>query len=140
MAYYNKIGLLVLSEDEKSFLVCEPGSEYKEKRVTQYLMPGGQIEENLDIECLQREIKEELNCGLDLSSISFINEYTDVAATPGKDVMIRLYIGKLLGEPVASSEIGKLHWIRKEDINDEKISPIIRNKIMPDIINRNILR
>ena len=28
MAFYNKVGLLVLSADRKKFLVCEPGGEY----------------------------------------------------------------------------------------------------------------
>ncbi|MDD3284608.1 MAG: NUDIX domain-containing protein [Patescibacteria group bacterium] len=140
MAYYNKIGLLVLSKNEDSFLVCEPGEKYEDKSVVQYLMPGGQFEKESDIKCLQREIKEELNCEIDIGSIKFINEYTDIAATPGKDVMIKLYIGKLVGEPVAHSEIGSLHWISKNDINNEKVSPIIRNKIIPDLINKNILK
>ncbi len=61
MAYYNKIGLLILNESKDKFLVCEPGKKYEEKRVTQYLMPGGQLEGESDIECLEREIKEELN-------------------------------------------------------------------------------
>lgn len=140
MAYYNKIGLLILSENKDSFLVCEPGDKYEEKSVVQYLMPGGQFEEESDIKCLQREIREELDCEIDISSIKFVNEYTDIAATPGKDVMIKLYIGKLIGEPVASSEIGVLHWISKNDINNGKVSPIIRNKIIPDLINKNILK
>lgn len=140
MADFNKIGLLVLNDNEDSFLVCEPGDKYEDKRVIQYLMPGGQIEEKSDIDCLQREIKEELNCEIDVDSLEFINEYIDVAATPLKTVMIRLYIGKLIGEPIAHSEIGSLHWISKKDINNEKISPIIRNKIMLDIINKNILK
>lgn len=139
MAYFNKIGLLVLSEDSKTFLVCEPGNKYMDKRVVQYLMPGGQIEEKSDIECLKREIKEELDCDIDIKTVELIGEYTDVAATPGKDVMIRLYEGKLIGEPKPSSEIGSLHWISKNDIINYKVSPIIRNKIIPDLINRKIL-
>jgi len=140
MAFYNKIGLLVLNEDQTRFLVCEPGEKYTVKTVTQYLMPGGKLEEKSDTECLEAETKEELGCKVDVSSLALIAEYTDVAATPGKDVMIRLYSGKLIGQPVPSTEIGALHWIGKEDINNERVSPIIRNKIIPDLIRRGILK
>jgi hypothetical protein len=139
MAYYNKIGLLVLNEDKTKFLVCEPGNKYLEKSVTQYLMPGGQLTEDSDEECLGAEIKEELDSEIDFNTLEFTGEYTDVAATPGKDVMIRLYQAKLLNEPKPSSEIGTLHWIGKEDLNNKKVSPIIRNKIIPDLVIRKII-
>lgn len=140
MAYYNKIGLLVLSEDGKAFLVCEPGDAYTEKSVTQYLMPGGQLEEKTDVDCLQREIQEELSCGIDVDSLVQLGEYMDVAATPGRDVMIRLYQGKLIGDPKPSSEIGALHWIGAEDVTSQRVSPIIRNKIIPDLLKKGILK
>ncbi|MBU4337937.1 hypothetical protein KKB43_06510 [Patescibacteria group bacterium] len=83
MAYYNKIGLLILNNDQTKFLVCEPGEKYLEKSVTQYLMPGGQFTENSEKECLIAEIKEELNCEVDLKSFEFIGEYIDAAAAAG---------------------------------------------------------
>ena len=140
MAYYNKIGLLVLSEDAKRFLVCEPGDKYTDKSVTQNLMPGGRLEERSDIECLQSEIKEELDCDIDVNGLKLIGEYTDVSAAPGRDVMIRLYEGKLIGKLKPSTEIGALHWIDKEDAANQKVSPIIRNKIIPDLVNRGIIK
>lgn len=140
MAYYNKIGLLVLNDDQTKFLVCEPGKKYKEKGVRQYLMPGGKLEEKSDLECLQAEIKEELDCGIDVNSLELIGEYTDVAATPGRDVMIRLYKGRLIGAPKPSTEIGALHWIGKESVIDPKVSPIIRNTIIPDLVVKGILK
>ncbi|MDD4333028.1 MAG: NUDIX domain-containing protein [Patescibacteria group bacterium] len=139
MAYYNKIGLLILSDDKTKFLVCEPGDKYLEKSVTQYLMPGGQLEEKSDLECLEREIKEELDCKIKKDNINLIGEYTDIAATPGRDVMIRLYAGEIIGEPMPNTEIGALHWIGRNDITNERVSPIIRNKIIPDLIKRKIL-
>ena len=140
MAYYNKVGLLILNEDAKKFLVCEPGDKYTEKSVTQYLMPGGKLEEKSDIECLKAEIKEELSCDVDVESLELIGEYTDIAATPGRDVMIRLYVGKLIGKPKPSTEIGALHWISKEDVANQRVSPIIRNKIISDLVKRRILK
>ena len=140
MAYYNKVGLLVLSNDSTKFLVCEPGEKYNEKSVTQYLMPGGKLEEKSDTECLREEIQEELGCGVDVGSLELLGEYTDIAATPGRDVMIRLYRGKLIGTPKPSTEIGALHWIGKENLVDPKVSPIIKNKIIPDLVKREILK
>jgi len=141
MVYYNKIGLLVLNKDQTSFLVCEPGEKYRDKRVAQYLMPGGQLEENSDTECLKREIKEELDCDIDEKSLEYIGEYVDIsAATPERDVMIRLYRGNLAGIPNPSSEIGALQWIGKKDIDNLKVSPIIKNKIIPDLVKRGILK
>lgn len=141
MAYYNKIGLLILNNDKTKFLVCEPGSLYKGKTVIQYLMPGGLFDEETVEECLKAEIKEELGCDIDVKSIKLIGEYTDIAASsPNRDVMIRLYTGKLIGTPVPSTEIGALHWIGKEDVNNEKLSAIIKNKIIPDLVKRKILK
>jgi 8-oxo-dGTP pyrophosphatase MutT (NUDIX family) len=140
MAYYNKIGLLVLNDDSTKFLVCEPGEKYTVKTVTQYLMPGGKLEEKSDVECLVNEVREELGCAVDTKSLALISEYTDIAATPGKDVMIRLYQGMLIGTPQPSTEIGALHWIGQGDATNPKVSPIIRNKIIPDLVRRGILK
>lgn len=141
MAYYNKIGLLVLNKDKTKFLVCEPGLLYKGKRVTQYLMPGGLLEEDSDIECLKTEIKEELSCGVDIKSLELVGEYIDVAASdPNRDVIIRLYKGNLIGRPRPSTEIGAFHWVGKNDINNPKVSAIIKNKIIPDLVKRKILK
>jgi len=139
MAYYNKIGLLVLSDDETKFLVCE---KYPEDETALYLMPGGKIEKGENnIECLVREIKEELNCEVDIESLVYLNEYIGPSATSAaRDVSIKLYQGKLIGHPVPSSEIEFIHWIGKENINNLKVSPIIRNKIIPDLIKRKILK
>src|SRR5437763_247462 len=98
MSFYNKIGLLLLSPDKKKFLVVAKGADKP------YLMPGGQIEAGeTDLECLHREIREELACDIDETSLQYISEYSDVSAThPDRDVNIRLYLGELVGEPVPS--------------------------------------
>lgn len=138
MAYYNKIGLLVLSEDQTKFLVVQ---KHPENITADYIMPGGQFTENTVEECLKNEIKEELNCELDFNSISYIAEYTDVAAgRPDRDVTIKLYKGNLIGTPQPSTEIQHLHWIGKEDLHNLNVSPIIRNKIIPNLIEKKILK
>lgn len=137
MAYYNKIGLLVLNKNNTKFLVCEKGKG----DVTQmFIMPGGQLESEAEIDCLKREIKEELNTEIKQESIHYLGEYLDSAAgAPKRDVSIKLYTGVVTNIPTPSQEIKKLHWVGKNDIDNKKVSPIIKNKIIPDLVKKNIL-
>lgn len=138
MAYYNKIGLLVFNPDHTKFLVCQ---KTPEDVTAQYIMPGGQLEEKNERECLRREVQEELDCGVDFSKLEFVDAYHDVAAgRPDRDVEIKLYKGSLIGEPKPCSEIKAIHWIGKDDATNENVSPIVRNKIIPDLIKKGLLK
>lgn len=138
MAYWYKIGLLVLNEDQTKFLVCEKD---REDITNKYLMPGGQMEETDPMECLSREIKEELDCEVDTSKVAYVGEYSDVAAgDPEHEVIIDLYQGELIGEPKPSHEVKYLHWIGKEDTENDNVSGIIRYKIIPSLVEKGILK
>ncbi len=137
MTDFRKVGLLLLSDNETKFLVCQ-----KNHFTSKFIMPGGRFEncEN-DEECLIREIKEELDVDVDIASLKFIDQYQDVAAgDPNRNVVIRLYKGKVVGEPKPTNEIIKFHWISKDDISNPLVSPIIKNKVIPDLIKRKILK
>lgn len=137
MAYFNKIGLLILDDEQAKFLVCE-----KDNFTNDFIMPGGKIEEGEnDIECLKRELAEELQVDVDEASLKFIGEYLDVAAGDWtKDVSIKLYLGKIIGKPKPSQEIIGIEWLSKDDLSHPRLSPIIKNKIIPDLIARKILK
>lgn len=138
MAYYNKIGLLVLNGDSTKFLVCE---KHPQNVTADYIMPGGQFQETTVEECLKNEIREELNCEVDFSTLTYVGEYTDNAAgRPDRDVSIKLYSGEIIGIPTPSTEVKAIHWIGKGDAQNERVSPIIRNKIIPDLVSRGLLR
>jgi 8-oxo-dGTP pyrophosphatase MutT (NUDIX family) len=134
-----KIGLLLLHPDGKRFLVCE---KRKGDMTQQYIMPGGQVEEGEnDYECLAREIWEELEVELRKEGLAYLGEYTDVAAgDESKQVSIRLYRGRVQGKPKPSAEIYRLHWIGREDLTTARVSPIVRTKILPDMLARGILK
>lgn len=138
MAFYNKIGLLVLNKTKNKFLVCEKAAD---NVTSDYIMPGGQFFESSVEECLKNEIKEELDCEVDLDTLCFVGEYVDVAAgDPTRDVSIQLYQGDIIGTPVPSSEIKFIHWIGGKDEKNFRVSPIIRNKIIPDLLQKKILK
>ena len=79
------------------------------------LMPGGKPEEGESaVAALEREIKEELKCSIDMHTIKFIGTFDDVAATDAAVVSIGLYSGNLIGIPKPSSEIKGLCGFRPE--------------------------
>lgn len=138
MAYYFKIGLLILSKDKTKFLVCEKD---KHNVTDDYIMPGGQMNETTVEECLRNEIKEELDCAVDFKTLTFIDEFTDAAAgQPEREVTIELYQADIIGTPKPSSEIKYIHWIGREDAANDRVSPIVRNKIIPGLVERGILK
>lgn len=138
MAYWYTIGLLTLNKDSTKFLVCE---KERDDITDLYIMPGGQMEEQSAEECLKNEVKEELNCEVDLSSLKYIGEYSDAAdGETDRDLVMEVYQGRLIGEPSASSEIKHIHWIGKEDANNPHVSSIIRNKIIPSLVEKGILK
>lgn len=137
MAHFNKVGLLLLSDDQKKFMVCT-----KDTVSAPFLFPGGQVEEGeSDEHCLVREIMEELNVELNTTTLKYIGTYQDVAASdPNRDVVIRLYRGSIIDKPVPSQEIKAFYWITKDEQTHPRISPIMKNKIIPDLLKRNILK
>lgn len=138
MAYYNKIGLLILSEDHKKFLVCQ---KYAQNVTADYIMPGGKNDEGDDYECLHNEIKQELDCEVDFDTLEYIGTYEDIAAgRPGRTVEIKLYQGNIIGNPKPSEEVEFIHYIDKEALNNTRVSPIIRTKILPDLLARGIVK
>ncbi len=137
MADINKSALLILNEEATKFLVTRKN----DVTVTQWLLPGGKIEQGESVEeALVREIQEELGCVVDEESLDFFGEYEAPAAgRPGQFVNIKLYSGKLIGSPKPMSEIKELGWLGKEDANNEEASEIIRVHLIPDLVKREIL-
>ena len=105
------------------------------------LMPGGKPNVGESSEsALKREIMEELSCSIDEKTIKFLGTFEDVAAgSNGSIVRIDLYTGTLIGTPQPSSEIGELVWVSSKDISLQQLSPIIKNKIIPFLVGKNML-
>jgi 8-oxo-dGTP diphosphatase len=133
---YDKIALLALRGE--NILLCR-----KKLSTALLILPGGCREPGeSSLDCLARELAEELGDAVSVSSVEFVGVYSDHAAgsEPGapKIVRIELYRGDLVGEPAPHSEIQELVWFGPAD-DRMRLAPSIANKILPDLIGRGIL-
>jgi 8-oxo-dGTP diphosphatase len=121
-----KIGIALVNGDQL-LLVRKRGS-------VAYILPGGKPEQNEDdVAALSREIKEELGCGLDTSSLVFLGSFVDEAAdADDTTVTVKLYGGgHLIGKPSPSSEIEEILWFSPENPGKRKLAPSLVNSIIP---------
>ena len=135
MADINKIGVLILRGDR--MLLCR-----KRRDTSRLILPGGRTEPGeSDLECLAREIREELGA-VALDNVEYLGTYEDRAALDDpsvvKSLRIILYRGELSGEPTPSSEIRELVWLGP-DSDWGALTPILLNRILPDLLARKIL-
>jgi 8-oxo-dGTP diphosphatase len=135
MADINKIGLLILRGNQ--VLLCR-----KSRDTSRLILPGGRIEPGeSDLDCLTREIREELGATA-LEQVEYLGTYEDRASMDDpsvvKSLRIALYRGALSGEPTPSSEIRELVWFGP-DSDWSTLTPILVNRILPDLLARNIL-
>lgn len=133
---FDKVGLLAMRGGK--ILLCR-----KKRGTSLLILPGGCREAGESaMECLARELREELG-GVAVDALELVGIYTDRAAgaerEQPKTVRIELYRGELIGEPVASSEIGELVWYGEQD-DRAQLAPSIANQILPDLVGRGILR
>ncbi|MGO8670385.1 MAG: NUDIX hydrolase [Capsulimonadaceae bacterium] len=138
MADYNKIGLFTLREGR--VLLCR-----KHSLQSKLILPGGCLEAGeTALECLQREIREELG-DVTLGGVEYIGAYEDRAASDDpssvKTVRIELYRGDLTGEPAPCREIAELVWVDVDRWADPEsgLSQILISKIFPDLAARGFL-
>ena len=135
MADINKIGLLVIDGGHMLFV--------RKRGLMSLILPGGKIDAGETAEaCIRREIREELGENVEVNDIAFIADYEDIAASDDpsvrKTLRMSLYQGTLIGDPQASSEIVELVWFGPSD-DLSALSPILKNKIVPDLIARGII-
>src|SRR5579859_5346532 len=115
----------------------------KDKGSTKWQMLGGRIEKGeTRIECLKREIKEELDSKIEVD----LKMYKDcpvfpAANDPGKTVKLYFYFCKLLTKPKLIENVEFLHWLTKEEAESGKFefSEAVKNFLLPELIKDKIL-
>ena len=135
MADFNKVGVLILRGNR--LLLCR-----KNRDTSKLILPGGRIEAGeSDLECLARELREELG-EVALRNVEYVGTYEDRAALDDpavlKTLRIALYRGDLVGEPTPASEITGFVWFGPES-DVAELTPIFVNRILPDLLTRGIL-
>ncbi len=119
-----KVGVAII-KDRKILLARS------KKNVEVFYLPGGKYEANeTDIECMQRELKEELDTTAKIETVKFLKEFNGVAH--GKDsntkLFTKLYICELVSNPKASSEIAEIRYF--DSSIDAKHKSILGEKII----------
>lgn len=120
-----KIGLAVV-EDGRLLVV-------RKRETEMFILPGGKPEGNeTDLEALHREIEEELGCSI--CNPQPIGLFRDLAAGMNDAaVAVRLYKGRLEGEPRAQAEIVELDWISLSGKPVQKLAPSLLSGILPHL-------
>jgi 8-oxo-dGTP diphosphatase len=125
MRSINKVGLAVF-RDHKIIMARH------QKNEVIYFNLGGKIEPGeSDLECLQREVREEASTEIDPASIEFLAEFKAPAhGHPDTTIRLRLYRGELLGEPVPASEIAEFRYF-DSTYNPRHFTPVTRDYTFP---------
>lgn len=127
-----KIALICI-QDNKILLV------YK-KKTGEYITPGGKMEpgEN-DLECLIRELNEEINCSP--KDLKYFNSFIG-KTEHGEKLYMKCYFGNLEGQIKLNKgdSITSYYWADKSFIKHSSLSPLLRKKIFPLLIKTGYLK
>ena len=129
---FDKVALLAIRDG--CVLLCR-----KKHTTALLILPGGCREPGeTTLDCLNRELKEELG-DVAAAELTYIATYTSPAAgDENKTVRIELYQGALTGTPSPNAEIKELIWFHSRD-DHSQLAPSLRNLIFPDLKSRGIL-
>jgi len=109
-------------------IVIEENKLLLVKKKETWILPGGKIEvgEN-DLECLSREISEELS-NTKIKDVNFYKEFSGITPHSKKMIRAKTYFAKIDGELHNSSqEISDVRYV--SNFKDYKISNITKNII-----------
>ena len=105
----------------------------RKRGTSAFILPGGKPESGeSDLQCLAREMREELAATIDTDA-AFLGAFEAEAANePGRRVLARAYLLYLLNEPMAAGEIEKVIWcdIRKPR-EHYVLAPLVLDAILP---------
>jgi 8-oxo-dGTP diphosphatase len=98
-----------------------------------FMQPGGKPDrEETQFGALEREIAEELGCGLESGSFRPLGRFSAPAANePGWTVEAELFAARLSGEIRLDSEIEEAVWIDPDGEPTLELAPLTRRHALP---------
>ena len=110
---------LAVIKDRKILMTREEKNEFA------FYMLGGTIEPGeAEVDCLLREVVEEVGVKVDPDSLKFLAEFENEAhGKVNTRVNIKLYSGELIGSPVPSSEVVEIAYF-DSSIDQKHLTPI----------------
>lgn len=125
----DKVGGIIL-QNKKMLVARASGRDM-------FFIPGGKREgAESDIDCLTRELQEELN--VTLKEARYYKDYIADASGENGKVRVRTYFCFVEGVPAPHSEIEELAWVGKENYHEHKLGNVLMI-IVPELIRDRIM-
>jgi 8-oxo-dGTP pyrophosphatase MutT (NUDIX family) len=120
------VAAVVMDSAGRTLLVRKRGT-------SAFMQPGGKPGAGeTPVAALEREIAEELCCGLDLASCRALGRFAAPAANePGWTVEAELFAATLLGEVRPAGEIEEAIWIDPDRAAGVELAPLTRRHALP---------
>jgi 8-oxo-dGTP diphosphatase len=121
-----KISCAVIVDDEnRTLLVRKANTDF-------YMQPGGKIEPGeTSLDCLKRELMEELGMSFADQQMEFVGSYSEVAANErGRMLQADIYFIRHTFRPTVSGEIAECIWLDAAREVRVDLAPLTRNVVL----------
>ncbi|PEM24416.1 NUDIX hydrolase [Bacillus wiedmannii] len=118
-----KIGAAIVKDSQLLVVSKKNSPEY-------YMLPGGKLEDGeTDLEALKRELREELQLGVESSTLLGNFETKSMFGT--EPMLLTVYIVEINGKPKPDNEIGLYKWISIDTKESEYLGTGITKFTLP---------
>jgi len=123
-------------------VVIQDGKLLLVKKKDVWIFPGGKLESGeSELECLNREIKEELSQNVEIDKSEYLETFEGgVAPHSGYEIIAKVYLAKISGQLVTDGKndsISEMAWV--DNFNDYYLSETTKN-IINYLKKRGLLR